>query len=283
MAEPTTTFVPLNKFRAVLNTLNNVEQTIYKTPIGVSTIALSMQFTNTSNDTEYITVYVKSESQKISPQFQSFTNVGGYNGAATLIENNLDFIVEEVKGYIVQFNINNPPIIAIEPDKIANDIRKLVTAIINDLRRGGFTFSELAIISFYDKYGVLLTPQVQLGRKIESINYTDTVLQSIIQNQVVSPLYQNQFTQSFDGSITDGNLASSTITNIIEVASSSLATPVFIEEPKVPLINNYPIPSNDSLNPVVSGKIILEEGYSLIASGSSNISTVLSLLESANE
>lgn len=284
MAErDTTTFIPLNKFRAFIDTLNDVEQTIYQTPSGVSTIALSIQFTNNGNDTEFITVYINSNSKKLSPQFNTLTNDGSYNGAADLIQLNLDFIVDEVKAYIIDFNLNNPPIIAIQPDVIAADIRKLVNAIIKDLRRGEFTNSRLVITAFYDKYGVLASPQLQLNRKIQSITHTNTLLQSIINNVAITPLYQSNLTQSFDGAIVDGDAGSTTIEIITNVASASLATPVFIDEPTVTLVNEYPIPQNDSFNPVVSGKIILEEGFSLIASGSSNISVVLSLLESANE
>jgi hypothetical protein len=49
------------------------------------------------------------------------------------------------------------------------------------------------------------------------------------------------------------------------------------------LVTNVTIPSADSLSPVVSGKLVLEEGYGFIVSGSSDLSVVLSLLESANE
>lgn len=284
MAErDTTTFVPLNKFRAVVTTLNGVEQIIYQTPIGVSTIGLSIQFTNTGTSTEPISVFIKSGAKEIVPNFDGLDNIGEFNDTADLIQLNLDFIVEEVKNYIIDFNITNPPIIAINPERIAKDIRSLVTAIINDLRRGDFTNSKLAIKRFYDNYGVRITPQIQLGRFVESLVYTDTIIQSIINNQVVSPLYQSELTQSFDFTLPNSGSGSEVVTDIINVATSSLVSPIFIDAPKVVLSNNFPIPSNDSLNPVVAGKIILEEGYSLIASGSSNISVVLSLLESANE
>jgi hypothetical protein len=279
----TTTFIPLNKFRAVITTLNGVDQIIYQTPNGVSTIALSIQFTNIGEAIEPITVFINSGLKIIFPNFNGLVNEGDYNDTADIIQLNLDFIVEEVKAYIINFNITNPPIIAINPDRIASDIRKLVISIIKDLRRGEFTNSNLVIIDFYDKYGVLLTPQIQLGRKIESITYTNTLIQSIVQNQTISPVFQNDFTQSFDFSLSESGSGADVVSDIIGVASSSLAFPIFIEQPNVELVNNFPIPPNDSLNPVIAGKIILEEGFSLIASGSSNISVVLSLLESANE
>jgi hypothetical protein len=284
MAErDTTAFIPLNKFRAIVTTLNGVEQIIYQTPDGVSTIGLSIQFTNTGNTIEPISVFIKPGVKQIAPNFDGLDNEGEFNDTADLIQLNLDFIVEEVKNYIINFNITNPPIIAINPERIAKDIRSLVTAIINDLRRGDFINSTLAIKRFYNNYGVRIIPQIQLGRFIESLTYTDTIIQSIINNQTVSPLYQSELTQSFDFTLIDSGSGSDVVTDVINVATSSLVSPIFIDAPKVVLSNSFPIPSNDSLNPVVAGKIILEEGYSLIASGSSNISVVLSLLESANE
>jgi hypothetical protein len=48
-------------------------------------------------------------------------------------------------------------------------------------------------------------------------------------------------------------------------------------------VTNVVIPTADSLSPVVAGKLVLEEGYGFIVSGSTELSVVLSLLESANE
>jgi hypothetical protein len=51
----------------------------------------------------------------------------------------------------------------------------------------------------------------------------------------------------------------------------------------IQLVTNVTIPAADSLSPVVSGKLVLEENYGFIVSGSTKLSVVLSLLESANE
>ena len=43
------------------------------------------------------------------------------------------------------------------------------------------------------------------------------------------------------------------------------------------------IPPADSLSPVVSGKLVLEQNYGFVVSGSTSLSVILSVLESANE
>jgi hypothetical protein len=70
---------------------------------------------------------------------------------------------------------------------------------------------------------------------------------------------------------------------LVDVIKKTIESPVFIEQEAVRLVTNATIPSADSLSPVVSGKLVLEETYGFIVSGSSELTVVLSLLESANE
>jgi hypothetical protein len=283
MANGTTTFVPLNKFRSVITTLNGVNQTIYETPKGVSTIVLSSQYTNNSNETQRITIYLDQNLNIVVPQFGAYSNAGNYDDTASYLEANLEFIVAEITAYINNYNITNPPIIALTPSDYGKDVRRLVNGIIADLRRGGFTSSTLAVKGFYDNYGILVTPTTQIGRKIVALDYANTIIQLIITNVDVSPLYQNTVTQSKDLGLPLSASGAQVISDVFTVASASIVSPTFQRNELVELITNFPIPSNDSLNPVVAGKVILEEGYSIIASGSSDISVVLSILESANE
>lgn len=278
-----TTFIPLNRFRSVATTLNGVEQTLYEAPTGVSTIVLSSQYTNNSAQTEYLTIYIDQNSNVVVPQFGGYTNVGNYNDTAAYLEANLEFIVAEITAYINNYNITNPPIIALTPSDYGKDVRRMVNGIIDDLRRGGFTSSNLAVKGFYDNSGTLITPTTQIGRKIVALDYTNTMIQLIITNTDVSPLYQTSVTQSKDLGLPLSASGGQVATDVLTVASASIVSPVFQRSSPIELISNFPIPSGDSLNPVVTGKVILETGYSIIASGSSDISVILSLLESANE
>lgn len=283
MANGTTTFVPLNRFRSVVTTLNGVNQTLYEAPSGVSTIVLSSQYTNNSNQTQRLSVYLDQNTNVVVPQFGAYSNGGDYDDTAAYLEANLEFIVAEITAYINNYNITNPPIIALTPSDYGKDVRRVVNGIIDDLRRGGFTSSILAVKGFYDNYGTLVTPTTQIGRKIVALNYANTIIQLIITNTDVTPLYQNVVTQSKDLGLPLSASGAQVITDVFNVASASIVTPVFQRTSPIELISNFPIPAGDSLNPVISGKAILEEGYELIASGSSDISVILSLLESANE
>jgi hypothetical protein len=283
MANGTTNFVPLNRFRSVVTTLNGVEQTLYEAPSGVSTIVLSSQYTNNSNQTQRLTVYLDANTNVVVPQFGAYTNVGNYNDTATYLEANLEFIVAEIIAYINNYNITNPPIIALTPAEYGKDVRRVVNGIIGDLRRGGFTNSTLAVKGFYDNYGTLVTPTTQIGRKIVALGYTDVIIQLILTNSDVTPLYQNDVTQSKDLGLPLSASGAQVATDVLTVASASIVTPVFDRASPIELMSNFPLPAGDSLNPVVAGKTILEEGYTIIASGSSDISVILSLLESANE
>jgi hypothetical protein len=73
------------------------------------------------------------------------------------------------------------------------------------------------------------------------------------------------------------------VNSLVDVIKATIENPVFTEQPPVELVTNVTIPVADSLSPVVSGKLVLEEGYGFIVSGSTKLSVVLSLLESANE
>jgi hypothetical protein len=73
------------------------------------------------------------------------------------------------------------------------------------------------------------------------------------------------------------------VDSLIDVIKKTIEAPVFIEQEAVRLVTNVTIPPADSLSPVVSGKLVLEETYGFIVSGSTQLTVVLSLLESANE
>jgi hypothetical protein len=101
-------------------------------------------------------------------------------------------------------------------------------------------------------------------------------------------LFQNVVTQSvltgFNNGTAAGVSASIYLVNsLVDVIKATIESPVFVEQEAVRLVTNVTIPAADSLSPVVSGKLVLEETYGFIVSASSELTVVLSLLESANE
>lgn len=77
-------------------------------------------------------------------------------------------------------------------------------------------------------------------------------------------------------SITIANVSTSSSNATVSVSKSGGGTAT--------LINEFPVPPNDALNPL-TGKIVLEEGDSLVVNASSPniLETYLSILENANE
>ena len=71
--------------------------------------------------------------------------------------------------------------------------------------------------------------------------------------------------------------------SLVDSIKATIESPIFVEQEAIKLVTNVTIPPADSLSPVVSGKLVLEETYGFIVSGSTELTVVLSLLESANE
>jgi hypothetical protein len=71
--------------------------------------------------------------------------------------------------------------------------------------------------------------------------------------------------------------------DLLNAISETLSNPTRVLQEPVDLITNVEIPAGDSLSPIVAGKLVLEQDFSLIVSGSTNLTVILSILESANE
>ncbi len=148
--------------------------------------------------------------------------------------------------------------------------------------------------AYFDKNGVSAIATTEYSASIFALDYLKTLSTQIIKNEsttgsVDSPLlFQNVVTQSVLTGFTNGSVAGISasiylVNSLVDVIKATIENPVFTEQPPVELVTNVTIPVADSLSPVVSGKLVLEEGYGFIVSGSTKLSVVLSLLESANE
>jgi hypothetical protein len=147
--------------------------------------------------------------------------------------------------------------------------------------------------SYYDKNGITIIPSGQLTASLLAITYANELANQIIKNESVTGsvginrLYQTTFTQSFDDTyIQTGSLYSSSaylVSSLYNVIKNNLESPIYLPQGRIELVKNVEIPIGDSLSPVVAGKLVLEDGYSLIFSGSTDLKVILSILESANE
>lgn len=300
-------FVPLNRFQSVISNLTGEEDEVYVVPAGVSTIALSAQITNTGTKTNTVSILI--DSNNLLP-VADFTNI--YSGsmfisqsisisqfsssfatASALLNINKQFIVKEV-GAFIQFNNNlSETPFGYSASFYEKNILRDLNAVIYDSTNNTNIRTNKAAKAYYDKNGDTIIPAGQLTASLLAITYANTLANQIIKNESVtgsvgiSRLYQTTFTQSFDNTyIQTGSLYSSSaylVSSLYNVIKNNVETPIYVPQGRIELVKNVEIPIGDSLSPVVAGKLVLEDGYSLIFSGSTDLKVILSILESANE
>ena len=286
-------FVPLNRFQSVVATLTGEQDEIYATPVGVSSIVLSCQITNNSVSNQPVTIFVTSNKELPVPNFAGIEATGSYVSASALLTLNRQFIRKETAAYIQNQNgLSETPFTFVSSlfegyaldgvDAFAYDIKNNTTIRTNKYAK-----------SFFTKNGVSVIDSTEYSASLLTIEYANILAQQVIKNQsitgsaLVSTIYQNTVTQSFNTVITPTNLELSGSSYLLErftdVVINTIENPTLVAQPAIQLVTNVLIPPADSLSPVVSGKVVLEETYGFIVSGSTQLSVILSLLESANE
>jgi hypothetical protein len=282
-------FVPLNRFRSVITTLTSEEDEVYRTPIGISTIILSAQITNNTENTENITISVNSNRRLAVPNFEGVNSTGSFVSASTLLDLNKEFIQQETFAFLnFQNNLLETPI-PFNRVFIEENILRDVNAISFDVANNSTLRTKKSADSYYDKNGISLIPINQVSASINAINYANNLAQQIILNNSVTAsvnidrLFQNIVTQSFNTDFEGEEGSGFLIEQLYTVIRNNIQTPIRVFQPPIELIKNVSIPKFDALSPVVAGKLVLEEGYSLLFSGSEDLSVILSILESANE
>ena len=284
-------FVPLNAFKSIVTTLTGEDDIIYSTPTGVSTIVLSAQITNNSNSqTEEVTIKLDSNREIPEPQLQNVVNTGSFYSASALLEINRTYIEKEAAAY-VGFNNNLSDIpFQFTSSVFEERINTTFDGVLFDIENGGTLRTKKAALSFYDKNGVsLITNLAVLTSSYDAVTYANILSQQILKNESVTGssdvdrLYQNTFTQSYDTNITIESGSATLISDLITVVADTIYDPITKPQEKIEFVSNYPIPKGDSLSPVVAGKLVLEQDFALVVSGSEDLKIVLSILESANE
>ena len=311
-------FVPLNRFQSVVTNLTGEEDEIYITPTGVSSIVLSAQITNNSYVTQPVTILVTSNRELPVPSFEgvysgsSFISAsagpfaingievldrfsGSFDSASALLTLNRQFIRKEAAAYTsFQNNLSETPFV-FTSSRFEGYALDLTDAIAYDMNNTKKIKTEKAAKSYFTKNGVNIIKETyteEYSSSLDAIEYVNYLSQQIIKNQsvtgsqFVSRLYQTTVTQSFN-SFTPTTLEFSSsayvINNLTNVILNTIQNPALVAQNPIQLVTNVTIPSADSLSPVVSGKLVLEEGYGFIVSGSTDLTVILSLLESANE
>ena len=301
-------FVPLNRFQSVVTNLTGEQDEIYITPAGVSSIVLSAQITNNDLIVQPVTILVTSNRELPVPRFEtiysgssfisssvSLLNFSGSFASASLLLNaNRQFLRKEIAAYTQNQNsLSETPFTFISSYFEQNTLDD-VDAIKYDIANNTTSRTNKAAKAYFDKNGVSAIASTEYSASIFALDYLKVLSNQIIKNESVTGsaqvelIYQSTVTQSILSGFNNGtsNEVSASIyvvNSLVDVIKATIESPVFVEQEPVKLVTNVTIPAADSLSPVVSGKLVLEEGYGFIVSGSTNLSVVLSLLESANE
>ena len=283
-------FVPLNAFKSVVTSLTGDEDQIYTTPSGVSTIILSAQVTNNAGQMEEVVVKLASNRELPVPQLEDVLNSGSFFSSSALLTLNKEFLKKEVAAY-TNFNNNLQEVrFGFSASRFEGYVDTAVSAVAFDiLTSGSKVRTNKAALSFYDKNGVSKILSGQVTASIAAIDYANILSQKIILNESVTGsvdvdrLYQTNVTQSFDYTLISESGSGEIINQLFTVISDTIEAPVKRVQEPIELVTNFPIPAGDSFSPVVAGKLVLEQEFGLVFSGSQDLKVVLSLLESANE
>ena len=301
-------FVPLNRFQSVVTGLTGEQDEVYATPAGVSSIVLSCQITNNSLITQPVTIFVTSNKEIPVPEFgdiysgSAFVSAsvsllnfsGSFASASLLLNSNRQFLRKEIAAYTQNQNSLSETPFTFVSDYFEQNTLDDVDAIKYDIANSTTIRTNKAAKAYFDKNGVSLIDTTEYSASIFALDYLKVLSNQIIKNQSVtgsdaSPLlFQSGVTQSVLSAFTNGTQSGISasiyvVNSLVDVIKKTIEAPVFIEQEAVRLVTNVTIPAADSLSPVVSGKLVLEETYGFIVSGSSQLTVVLSLLESANE
>ena len=281
--------IPLNAFKSVLTTLTGDDDVVYSAPKGVSTILLSAQITNTGEANEPVTISITSNRELPVPQVDSIINSGSFLSASALIEKNQTFIEKESAAYInFQNNLTQIPF-SFTSSFFEGYVKTALDGVEADLIAGGTLQSKKAALSYYNKNGEILITNDYFTSSYQSIDYATKLVEQILINEsvtgssAVSRLYQDSVTQSIDNTFVSETGSISASVDLLDAISDTISTPTRVLQEPVDLITNVIIPAGDSLSPIVAGKLVLEQQFSLIVSGSTNLTVILSILESANE
>jgi hypothetical protein len=283
-------FVPLNSFKSVVTTLTGEEDVVYVTPSGVSTIILSAQVTNASSQPQEVTIKLDSNRLIPVPQVDDVINTGSFFSSSALIELNREFLKKEVAAYIgFTNNLQDAPF-RFTSSIYENRVSTVLDGVLYDIENGGTLRTKKTALSFYDKNGNILINEVsQITASFDAINYANILSQQILENQSVTGsaevirLYQTAVTQSYDENLVAESGSKEIISQLFTIISDTIYDPIREEQEAIELVKNFEIPRGDSFSPVVAGKLVLEEDFGLIFSGSTELKVILSILESANE
>ena len=141
-----------------------------------------------------------------SPVYPPIKNKGNYDAAAALIELNRSFMQEEVIAWMDYQILNNiaPFTTSFPYDKslCKRDVGLLVDSFIFDLKYGGYDRTISAALKYYQSPSALVAITTQLSEYEAVLGYLESLMQKIIDNTEIVPVYQDLYAQIIDRSFT---------------------------------------------------------------------------------
>jgi hypothetical protein len=174
----------------------------------------------------------------------------------TLIENNYDFIKEEVIGYLTATYAGY----TYDQNKCRRDVGLILDAVRYDLTHGGNNESIQAALSYY-RWVASTTINQQLGETLAGIDYALDLAALVVLNQAPAQSYQGVFAQ-FTDTGNAGDAASQTIINGLNALIADIITDGDSASIGLDIDPNNAVPS--TLQDVINANAILEANKDFI-------------------
>jgi hypothetical protein len=137
------------------------------------------------------------------PVYPKINNKGDYDSAAALLDLNRSFIQEEIIAWMNNnISTTNPSSIwfnfSYNQSLCKRDAGLIVDAIVFDLKYGGYNRTLSAALKYYQSQSALIAITTQLDQYLAVLDRLDVLMQSVIDNTVISPTYQSLYPQIVD-------------------------------------------------------------------------------------
>lgn len=155
------------------------------------------------------------------PVYPKINNKGDYDSAAALLDLNRSFIQEEIIAWM-NFNISTATPSSIwfnfpyNENLCKRDAGLIVDAIVFDLKYGGYNRTISAALKYYQSQSALIAITTQLSQYLEVLDKLDALMQSVIDNTLVAPVYQTLFPQVIDPAFQSEIGSDTVITDLVQ-------------------------------------------------------------------
>ena len=144
--------------------------------------------------------YLEDTTQPVYPKID---NGGGYKASAALIKLNRQFLQNEVAAWINYQIANNiapyTSSFSYNEALCKRDVGLILDAMIFDLKYGEYNRTISAGLKYYQNASGRLAITTQLSETIASLQYLETILDKIVNNDPIATVYNTSFLQITDG------------------------------------------------------------------------------------